>query len=218
MVNRSINIDQYSTRAAWDEKYRSGPTPWDTRISPPEVQAFWRTQRLDPADNLLALDFGCGTGTNAAYLAGLGIHTIGIEVSSIALQSARHRHLNLIRKDILHFVQADVTRVPFAHAQANYALDIGCMHGLPLDLRADYARGVIANLAPGGYYQLYAFDRVPAATTDAKSDATSDALDMRGLAPGELESLFTPWLTIVEAIAARPDRRPCHWYLLHKPR
>ncbi|MEZ4612025.1 MAG: hypothetical protein R2838_17570 [Caldilineaceae bacterium] len=53
------------------------------------------------------------------------------------------------------------------------------------------------NLAPGGYYQLYAFDRI--------EDTRDGDLDQgwRGLRPGEVEQRFTPALRIVELIEGR---------------
>ena len=41
-------------------KYWRGQTPWDTNITPPEVEDFVKT-----ASPGRALDLGCGTGTNA---------------------------------------------------------------------------------------------------------------------------------------------------------
>ncbi|MEZ4583195.1 MAG: hypothetical protein R3A10_16430 [Caldilineaceae bacterium] len=59
------------------------------------------------------------------------------------------------------FVQADVSTLPFHGLGAAYILDIGCFHAVHPDFRRDaYAAQVTGNLAPGGYYQLYAFDRI----------------------------------------------------------
>lgn len=194
----------------WDAKYAGGPTPWDTRITPPEVHAFWQSGRLDPAQGALsALDLGCGPGTNSAFLARRGIRVLGIEISSIALSTARRRHLSAMHTGRLQFVQADVCKLPLAptgvdYIGVDYMLDIGCLHGLAPGLRPAYAAGVINNLRPGGYFQLFAFDR------------TADSDDVRGLVDGELEQLFAPHITVLEALTARPDHRPCHWYILQR--
>lgn len=202
--------DERALRSEWDEKYRSGPKPWDTRITPPEVKAFWRTHTdllalaQSTPNQLHALDFGCGPGTNAAYLAGLGLNTVGIEISSLALALACIRQSPQLPHGKLAFIQADVTRTTLHRAEALYILDIGCLHGLHPTVRPDYARHVLENLQPGGYFHLFAFDR------------TADSNDLRGLAPGELETLFGGEMEIVEAIRSRPDMRPCHWYLLRR--
>ena len=203
-------------RATWEERYRNGPRPWDTGITPPEVVEFWQ-KRPTPdrwaADNAhlsgVALDIGCGTGTNAAYLAGQGLHAVGVELALNALLLAQQRRDGLPPsvQQRLHFVQADVTRLPFTDANAVYILDVGCFHALPAFARFDYAKVISQNLAPGGHFHLYAFDRLPEESADP---------DARGFGETEVVELFTPALSVVEIIRARPDRRPCRWYLLRK--
>jgi SAM-dependent methyltransferase len=209
-------------RIHWEERYRSGPRPWDTGITPPEVVEFWQTPdrwasqdqaQTTPTDAAhlsgVAVDIGCGTGTNAVYLAGLGLTAIGVDLSLSALLLAQQRRetLPLPAQQRLHFAQADVSRLPFTGLNAVYILDIGCFHAIPAAARRDYANGVINNLAPDGHFHLYAFDRLPAEAADP---------DARGLDESEVIDLFTPNLSVVEIIRARPDRRPCRWYLLRK--
>lgn len=199
-----------ATRLRWNARYAEGETPWDTQITPPEVEAFWRSGRLTPQG--IALDLGCGPGTNVRFLAGLGLTAIGIEIADAPLQTARRRlHTALpgVRARA-HFVCADVCALPFQAIHARYVLDIGCLHSILPENRPWYAQGVIANLTSGGYYHLYAFDEAP-------GDLPPDQRGPRGLVPGEVARLFTPALTLVEEIQARPDRRPCRWYLLRKP-
>lgn len=194
-------------RTRWEERYRSGPRPWDTNITPPEVVAFW--EQSDRPRAGFAIDLGCGTGTNAAFLAGLGLDAVGVDLSLNALLLARRRRESLppAQARRLHFAQSDVTRLPFQQAQALYILDVGCFHAVPAAVRYDYAQGVIDNLAPGGHFHLYAFDRLPEEAGDP---------DARGLGENEVVELFTPHLAVVEIIRARPDRRPCRWYLLRR--
>lgn len=196
-------------RLGWEKHYVEGATPWDTRITPPEVIAFWQSGRLAPAG--LALDIGCGPGTNVTYLAGLGLHTIGVDLAGGALTLARTRLQTqpAILQARTTFVQADVTALPFRRLNACYIVDIGCLHGLLPDQRPAYAQGITANLAPGGYYQLYAFDCL--------ADLVDDPVRrLRGMGDAEVETLFAPHLTAVRIERARPDRYPCRWYLLRK--
>jgi SAM-dependent methyltransferase len=197
-------------RRHWDVRYAEGVTPWDTQITPPEVEAFWTSGRLPPQG--LALDLGCGPGTNVRYLARMGLHAVGVEIAGAPLLTAGRRTLDdpLAQRLRMTFCCADVCALPFQGIQAAYILDIGCLHNLSPQLRFDYAAGVIANLAPGGYYHLYAFDANPHPEDEPESKTT-------GLADGEVEQLFTPALHLVEEIRARPDRRPCRWYLLQRP-
>jgi len=70
-------------------------------------------------------------------------------------------------------------------------------------------QGVLANLAPGGYYQLFAFDLLP------ETEWTPDK-PPRGVADDEVQMRFAPDLQIIERIRGRPDRQACCWYLLQK--
>lgn len=201
------------TREHWEQRYSEGHLPWDSGITPPEVEAFWLEDYIPAAQRAgcWALDMGCGTGTNVAYLAQLGLHAVGVELAGNALQIARqrirNRHEQLLPR--IHLVQGSVTQVPLCGMKACYVLDIGCLHTVLPEQRSDYAQGVIDNLAPGGYYQLYGFDWMEDRANDPDRSP-------RGLRDGEVESLFAPALSVVHIVEAFPNPHPCHWYLLQK--
>jgi SAM-dependent methyltransferase len=196
-------------RRRWDERYLSGVRPWDNGQTPPEVADFWLSGLL-PHDGL-AIDLGCGSGANTAYLAARGLHVIGIDLSGIAL--SRAHALSAERFGIgtgrVSFVQADVTLLPLCGAPAHYILDIGCLHSVPRHERPLYARSVADNLRPGGYYHLFAFDRISECQLGPEH---SD----RGLGEDEVRKLFTPALSLLTVRRGRPDQQPCRWYLLRK--
>lgn len=203
---------QQDMRAHWDERYRSGQTPWDTGITPPEVQAFWEEQP-PPATGEFALDIGCGTGLNTLFLARQGLCAIGFDLSGRALQLAAQR-LEASRSEHsssagrAFFVQADVSRLPVDRLGAMYALDIGCLHSLPDDLRPAYAEGVHLGLSDGGFFHLYVFDR-----------NESDGPGAKGMYQGEVAALFDGKLSIVEEEVGVPSTtasRPSRWFLLRK--
>jgi len=205
----SAGVDK-SHRGRWEARYAGGPTPWDTGQTPPEVTAFWASGRLVPAG--LALDIGCGPGTNVRYLAGLGLHAVGFDIAYAPLQTGAQR-LHALAPGLAPrgwFVQADVTRLPVAPAAACYVLDLGCSHGLPPRLRPGYARGVIDSLAPGGYFHLYAFDYVERPAAEAEDR-------FMGYQEGEIVGLFGRELEVVELVQAMPDPYPCQWCLFRKP-
>lgn len=206
---RALNAIAIETRARWEARYREGFTPWDTQVTPPEVVDFWQSGIL-PGQGI-ALDLGCGPGTNVHYLAALGLTTIGIEIANAPIEVARHRlhHLDAALKRRAHFVCGDVTALPFHRLSAAYILDIGCLHSLPRAVRAGYVQSVVANLSPGGYYHLYAFDADP--------DNPNPESGPPGVSYGEIVQSFTPALTLVHEIVARPERCPCRWYLLRRP-
>jgi hypothetical protein len=145
------------------------------------------------------------------YLAALGLTAIGIEIASAPLNTAQYR-ISLEAPELLtraHFICSDVCLLPFQALNASYILDVGCLHSLPRAVRPQYVNSVARNLMPGGYYHLYAFDADP----ENPEPATGPA----GLESGEIALRFTPALELVEETIARPDRRPCRWYLLRRP-
>ena len=68
---------------------------------------------------------------------------------------------------------------------------------------------MITNLAPGGYYHLYAFDWMAERADDPNKSP-------RGMRADEVRELFASALDVVEIIRATPNPHPCRWYLLQK--
>lgn len=196
-------------RTRWETHYETGNTPWDSRITPPEVVSFWESDRLPHTG--LAVDVGCGPGTNVAYLARLGLYAIGTDLAGRALSLAHHRlqQESSTLQSRITLLQSDVTRLPLHHANADYILDIGCFHNLPDELRDVYVRGVIDNLRPGGYYQLYASDCLENLSDDPRRQK-------QGMRDTEVAERFAPQMQIIEANRAEPNNFPCRWYLLQK--
>lgn len=200
-------------RSHWDERYRSGKTPWDTGITPPEVQSFWK-HRLLPFSGSYALDIGCGTGLNTLFLAKQGLNAIGVDLSGQALCQA-HRRLLASREagfspsagDAV-FVQADAGLLPIGELGAVYALDIGCLHSLPDENRPAYAEGVLNALGAQGHFHLYAFDR-----------QAGEGPGARGMYEDEVAALFGSGMQIVaeeKGVPTSHNARRSRWYLLRK--
>lgn len=125
-----------------------GRRRWDTGVTPPELDRFVASS---PAGR--ALDLGCGTGTNAAFLARHGWSVVGVDFAGRAIAKARRRAAGLA----CQFYVADVTRLAFIVGPFDLALDIGCLHSLPAPDRASYAAGLARMVRSGGTYLLYAF-------------------------------------------------------------
>ena len=180
-------------RVLFDLRYRFGRPRWDTGITPPELVAFVESRAPGRA-----VDLGCGTGTNVVYLASHGWDAFGIDFSPKAIGMAKRRaHANGITART-HFLIADVTRLPDLGAPFDLALDMGCLHSVPPERRPDYARGLLARLAPGGTYLLYAF--CPP--------------DRYGIARDEVERLFG---TLRLATFVPGTGRPSAWYRFERP-
>ncbi len=136
--------------------YRLGRVPWDTGVTPPEVKAIFDAVPAPPTGR--ALDLGCGTGTNALYLAERGWGVVGVDFSSIAVEAAEGK-LQTAGVSGVTFVRADVTRLTEAGVEGpfDFVLDIGCFHGVPLGRRGAYVREVSRLSCPGATLLIFAF-------------------------------------------------------------
>jgi SAM-dependent methyltransferase len=177
--------------------YRLGITPWDHELVPEPLRRLVEGSPAVPIGT--AVDLGCGTGKNAAYLAGLGWEVTAVDVSPVAIAQAR------ARSGTVKWGVADLTvrRPPRIFAElagtVSLILDVGCLHGLTDDGRRRW--GEIAQLlaTPGAHVLVRAAPAVRLA-----------ALGPAGLRPGELGSLLGPGWSV------RPTIDP-HWQLFERP-
>jgi SAM-dependent methyltransferase len=140
--------------------------PWDTGITPPELEAFVADH---PPGR--ALDLGCGTGTNVIYLAQHGWKVTGVDFIGKAIRKAVHKAQQAGVE--ARFLTEDVTRLKGVSGKFDLILDIGCFHSLPVESRRAYLKNLCRLLDPQGTYLLYAFVRL--------EDNSSPGLDSRDL-------------------------------------
>jgi SAM-dependent methyltransferase len=183
-------------RLSYAVAYRTGRTPWDTGITPPEVvELVDGPSALPPG---CALELGCGTGTNVRYLAVHGWEVVGVEADVRAYEAAHERTEELDGATV-HL--GDVTRLdrlPVA-GPFNLVLDIGCFHSIPMRRRDAYAAGVTQRTGEGATLFVWAFGR-------------GGFLPI-GVTPREMRGRFAPWFEPVGRIlgAAPPGAA---WYRL----
>ena len=105
-----------------------------------------------------ALDLGCGTGTNAIYMAQQGWQVTGVDFVGQAVRQARRKAKQAGVAKETRFITGNVTRLEqYNLPPAQFALDMGCLHGLPTQSRPAYVRGLSAVLAPGAPFMLLAY-------------------------------------------------------------
>ena len=123
--------------------------PWDTGITPPEVERFVASHAPGRA-----IDLGCGTGTNAVYLARHGWSAVGVDFAGRAIAKARRRARDAGVSCTFFVGDVAALEVP---GPFDLALDIGCLHSISVGSRAAYATGLARVVRSGGTYLLYAF-------------------------------------------------------------
>jgi cyclopropane fatty-acyl-phospholipid synthase-like methyltransferase len=189
--------------------YATGLTPWDDETPPPELAGLVQgDEALPPAR---ALDLGCGTGTDAVFLARHGWKVTGVDSVARPLQAARRRAQEAGVE--VAWVQGSVAALDTLGLEGPFHLvhDVGCFHGLSDDERNGYARAVTALSAKSATMLLFAFQpgrRGPAP---------------RGVSREELQERFDPQWELVEwhrdehAELKGPLRNAApHWYRFHR--
>lgn len=193
---------------AYRVMYRVGFTPWDTEEVPRELVALVEGEDALPPGR--ALDVGCGTGTQATYLASRGWRVSALDVVERPLRRARARAAAAGVE--VQWLRADVTQPGTAGPEPGFTLihDRGCYHGLRDGQRAAYAAAITRLASPGATLLVMAFarNRVPAGPSGAD--------------PEEIAARFAGW----ELASVMDDSAPApagpmgevarHWYLLRR--
>jgi len=73
---------------AMEGYYLNGRPPWDTGVTPPELVALVEEHDGPPGR---VLELGCGTGTNAVYLARHGWDVTAVDLIDRAVEQAREK-------------------------------------------------------------------------------------------------------------------------------
>ncbi|MGH7776154.1 MAG: class I SAM-dependent methyltransferase [Candidatus Dormibacterales bacterium] len=173
--------------------YRGGFTPWDRGVPAPHLVAFLETaDRPQPA---LALDLGCGTGTNAVCMARHGWDVTGVDMVPAALAEGRRRAYAAGLS--VRFLEGDVTRLGDLKLGDGFGLllDAGCFHTLPDQGRDPYVVGITALARQGATLFLYGFARRGLGPLRT------------GLTPEEVKARFVGWALEQEGRVA-PEELP----------
>ncbi len=137
------------TQPDWNARYAEGePPPWDTGRPDDHLVEMVRAGTVPPGR---ALEVGCGTGTNAVWLAEQGFDVLGVDLSPLAIQKARARAAAAgrpCRLEVVDFLSGDPPAGPF-----DFVFDRGCFHVFDdAERRARFAGRVAALLAPAGLW------------------------------------------------------------------
>jgi len=179
--------------------YRTGRTPWDTGVTPPEVvELIEGPSSVPPAR---ALDLGCGTGTNVRYLAEHGWDATGVDAVPAAIGRATAKlggvsNARVVFGDVTELARLDLAG-PF-----DLVLDIGCFHSIARRRRPAYAAGVASLTGAGSRLFIFAFAR-------------GTAFLPLGVTASEIATRFAPWFEPVGRIRGTTPPGAA-WYLLRR--
>lgn len=113
------------TSGEWNERYRSGNLPWDTGRHDSNLSRCIEENNIAPGR---MLDLGCGTGSNALWLAKLGFCVTGVDIAPLAIEAARQKASSEAVN--ITFSTADILTDPIPNAPFEFVFDRGCFHSL----------------------------------------------------------------------------------------
>lgn len=120
--------------------------PWD-HGGPRPVLVQWTAQHHLDGAGRTAVVVGCGLGSDAEHLAGLGFRTTAFDVSPTAVATARERHPGTQ----VDYTTADLLDLPPSwRGSYDFVLESLTVQSLPMSLHAPAIAAVRTLVAPGG--------------------------------------------------------------------
>lgn len=138
------DLNNAKLQERWDAAYRGErAAPWDTGRPSSELARAITSGAVKPGR---AVELGCGTGTNAIYLAQQGFRVTAIDIAPNALKMAKEKaeKANVTVK----WIQADVLNPPELEP-FDFIFDRGCYHGVRRQNAAGYVETVRRLSRPG---------------------------------------------------------------------
>jgi SAM-dependent methyltransferase len=132
-------------RPDWDARYEQADMPWDIGVPDDHLVEVVESGLAAPGR---VLEIGCGTGTNAIWLASRGFDVLGIDISPRAIASAQAKLAGeSARFEVRDFFEAELAG-PF-----EFVFDRGVLHVFDEPAtRAKFAGRVAQLLGPAGVW------------------------------------------------------------------
>jgi 2-polyprenyl-3-methyl-5-hydroxy-6-metoxy-1,4-benzoquinol methylase len=128
----------------WERRYREGDSPWDSGRPSTELQRVLAEEKIDPCR---CIELGCGTGTNAVWLAQQGFDVTGVDISPLAIDRARERAA--AAGVAVCWRVADVLDPPNLGEPYGFFFDRGCYHVVRRDDVHSFLRTLDRITEPG---------------------------------------------------------------------
>ena len=112
-------------RINWNQRYATRDTPWDSGRPSLELHRVLEEYQIPPGD---ALELGCGTGTNAIFLAQRGFRVTALDISPLAIEQAQAK--GRASGVSVHFMVADLLSPPDLGRRYSFVFDRGLYHSV----------------------------------------------------------------------------------------
>jgi len=203
-----------------DRIYREWPLgkiPWNIETPPDALVELIENGKVKPCKTI---DFGCGAGNYAIYLASIGFDVTGIDISPTAIEVARE---NAKKKEIKgNFLAADVLGdLEEVKETFDFAYDWELLHHIFPEKREKYVKNVYRLLNPGGKYFSVCFsEKDPQFGGSGKYRETRLGTVLYFSSEEELRDLFGPYFHVEElrtmGIRGRPTPHIVNYAFMEK--
>jgi methyl halide transferase len=129
----------------WNERYRTGDTPWDKGTATPVLdEMIARHPRIFSGKAIVP---GCGIGHDARRLASSGCGVTGVDIAPLAIDQAKAaEHREAVRFEVDDFLNP----APHHHGAYDLLWEHTCLCALPPALRSRYFASAAKVLKSGG--------------------------------------------------------------------
>jgi SAM-dependent methyltransferase len=144
--------DQTPVKLFYELGYRFFRMPWEAGPRE-ELVELVESGRIAPCR---AIDLGCGTGSNAIFMAEQGFDVTGVDFAPAAIEKARQR-ADTARVNV-RFIVDDLTDLREVKGSFDLLVDYGALDDLRPGDRDLYVRNVLPLTHPGSRYLLWCFE------------------------------------------------------------
>lgn len=203
-----------------DDVYRNIPAediPWNIARPPVPLVVLVERGTVAPCR---AIEFGCGIGNYAIYLAAQGFEVTGVDISPAAVELARRNALE--RGVQCRFVVADMIADPPELGDSfAFGYDWEVLHHIAFEDRERYARNVSSLLRPGALYLTVCFsERSSQFGGEGKVRETSIGTVLYFSSEDEIARLYEPYFIIDDLrtieVAGRRGTHHAVYGLMHR--
>lgn len=135
-------------RQNWEERYRDDNAPWDTGRADFNLVRMVTDRPIPPCK---VLEIGCGTGSNALWLARQGFQVTALDASERAIEKAREKAARVDAECeflVRDFLLEDTPGGPF-----EFVFDRGCLHAFEkAEERTRFAERAAQSLTDNGLW------------------------------------------------------------------
>lgn len=139
-----------STEISWEDRYKNATErlPWDVGTPAPELQDAFTELNLHGKP---VLEIGCGTGTNAIWMAQQNCRVVATDISPTAIEQAKAKTSEA--KVDVEYLLADICEAPAVQdGTVDFVFDRGVYHVMSPEKRAVFAKRVADSLSSGGHW------------------------------------------------------------------